>query len=257
MAYEFDVQDGGGQVEEDGQQQVEGQQQTQQVADPNTGKMIPVERFNQVYGKMKEYEKNAGSYKEFGDPQTLKGRLDKLAQWEKAVDEQRKQQSMTDGEKNEAQRKLRLQKELYDIMPNLKALERIEALEAKLSAQEGTVASTRAEAVLEKHSAKFADSLRSAKIDTKFQPKIEEYIVSQMSDDDRQRFISGDFAVADEIFQKELKEGLFSTMRGRALPTPPVRHNAGGTPPDGRGAKKPLTMKEAEDAAWSRINSGE
>lgn len=243
--YEQGTEDVGG-VESEGSVGTENQGQEQT-------RTIPIERFNQVYGKSQEYEKSLNQYKTFGDPGSIQAKMDKLASWEKAVEDQRKQASMTPDDKAAQQRTLQLQKELYQVMPSLKNLEKLEAMQARIDAYEGKYAESQATSTLEKHSRAFTDVLKSAKIDSKFQSKIEEYIVSQMSDDEKRQFIAGDFKVADNIFKRELSEGLFSTFRKPNLPTPAVRNTPGGTPPQGKG-KSPMTMKEAEDAAWSRMN---
>lgn len=242
----------------EGQEGQEGQGgEGQHVQDPNTGKFIPVERFNQVYGKAKEYEGVVNQYKGFGDPGSVKSKLEKLSAWEKAVDEQRKQQAMTPTEQEQAKRTAQLRRELEQVYPEIADVKTLKELRAELDALRNGNTETQATATLEKHSAKFADILKTARLDTKFQPKIEEYIVSQMSGEEKQRFVAGDFKIAEEIFNQELKDGLFSTLRAKTnLPTPPTRNTPGGTPPAGKG-KKPMTMKEAEDEAWSRMSGNE
>lgn len=229
----------------------------QHVQDPNTGKMIPIERFNQVYGKAKEYEGQINQYREFGNPNDLKAKLEKLAQWEKAVEDQRRQQAMTPNEQEQAKRTAQLRRELEQVYPEIADVKMLKEFRAEFDAIRNGSAEAQATAVLEKHSAKFTDILKTTKIDTKFQPKIEEYIVSQMSDEDKRQFVAGDFKIAEEIFNRELKEGLFSTLRPKStLPAPPMRNTPGGTPPQGKD-KRPMTMKEADDAAWSRMRGDE
>lgn len=224
---------------------------------PEGEKTIPIDRFNQVYGKMKEYEKNLSVYGEFGKADELKNKLEKLATWEKAVEEERRKASLTPSEQDAAKRQLQIQKELYQVMPSLKLLDKIEALESRLSEYEGDRDTSRAEATLEKHSVKFTEVLKANKIDPKYQPKLEEYIVSQMTDEQKLGFVRGDFKIAEEIFNNELKDGLFASLKSKSsLPIPPVRNSAGGTPPKGQ-EKKPMTMKEAEDAAWTMMKGEE
>lgn len=227
------------------------------VVDPSTGKTVPIERFNEVYGKAKEFERAFGQYAGFGKPDELKAKLEKLAAWEKAVEEQRKQASLTPTEQDEAKRQLAIQKELYKAMPSLKLLDKIEALEKKLSEYEGRQSETTAAATLKEHSAKFAEILKANKFDLKYQEKLEDYILSQMDDEQKQQFIQGDFSIAENIFKQDLKEGLLSGMKPKpVLPVPPIRNTEGGHEPQGKG-KKPLTMKEAEDEAWSRMKGEE
>jgi small-conductance mechanosensitive channel len=241
MSDEFDVVGG---------EQQEGGEQPQQ-SQPN-----PLEpggaRFEQVYGKMKEYERAIQQFKELGDPNGVKQQLDKLRQYEKAVEDYRKQASLTPTEKQEAERQLAIQKELLKVMPSLKNLEKLEQLEAKLAEYEGKTSQAQTEANLEKMSARFTDTLKAAKIDPKYQSKIEDYIVSQMSKAELQEFVAGNYEIAERIFQTELKDGVLANLRNRpVLPTPPVRNTPGGTPP--KGQERAKTMKEAEDEAWARL----
>lgn len=227
------------------------------VQDPATGKFIPIERFNEVYGKNKEYERQLGQYSGYGKPDELKAKLDKLAAWEKAVEEQRKAASMTDTEKAAEQRKLQLRKELVSLFPELDSIKKIEELEKVIASLQGSSEESKASQVLEKHSLAFTGVLKAAKIDLKYQDKIEEYIVSQMDDEQKKAFIAGDFSIAQAIFDNELKDGLFSAMRAKpVLPVPPIRNTAGGTGPKG-GKPKPMTMREAEEAGWARLQGGE
>jgi small-conductance mechanosensitive channel len=227
------------------------------VTDPNTGKTIPIERFNEVYGKAKEYERNLGQYNSFGKPEELKTKLEKLAAWEKAVDEQRKTASLTPTEQDAAKRQLQIQKELFTAMPSLKLLDKIEAMEKKLGEYEGHTAEAKAEVVLKDHSTKFSKILSADKIDLKFQPKIEDYILSQMDDEQKRQFVQGDFSIAETIYANERKEGLISLTRMKSSPpAPAVRNSAGGTPPKGQ-EKKAMTMKEAENEAWNRMKGEE
>ena len=209
-------------------------------------------RFEQVYGKMKEYERAVQQFKELGDPNGVKSQLEKLRQYEKAIEDYRKQASMTPDEKSVAERQLAIQKELYKVMPSLKNLDRLEQLEAKLAEYEGKATESQTTATLEKMSTKFSETLKAAKIDTKYQGKIEDYIVSQMTQEELQDFVKGNFAIAERIFTNELKDGVLANLRRNpSLPTPPVRNTPGGTPP--KGQEKAKTMKEAEEEAWARL----
>lgn len=211
-------------------------------------------RFEQIYGKMKEYEKQIQQFKDFGDPDGVKTKLSKLEQYEKAIEEYRKKEAMSPDEKTEAQRQLAIQKELYKVMPSLKNLDRLEALEQKLAEYEGKATESATTATLEKMSVKFAEQLKAAKIDTKYQGKIEDYIVSQMTQQELQEFVKGNYEIAERIFASELKDGVLANLRTRpGLPTPPVRNTPGGTPPKGQQNAK--TMKEAEEEAWARLTS--
>ena len=234
---------------------------TQEAAPETTPqeKTIPMERFNQVYGKMKDLEEKYKAYSEFGDPYSVKSRLEKQKEWESAIEKHRTEAAQTPDEKEEAQRLLLIQKELFKVMPNLKNLEKLEQLQQELESVKSANFEAQAAVTLEKHSHKFGDVLKEAKIDSKFQSKIEDYIVNQMNQDERVAFVRGDFDIAKRIFDNELKDGLFSMMRAQVAPVapvlgaPPVRNTPGGTPPSGK-VHKATTMKEAEDMAWARLS---
>lgn len=230
----------------EGQEGVESQPQEQ---------TIPYKRFEEVYGKMKDYETRSSQYKEFGDPASVKERLGKLAQWEKTIEEHRKQQSLTPPEQAEAQRVAQLRKELEKVYPEIGDVKTLKELREELNAMKNGFSENQAQATLKDMSSRFTDTLKSAKLDTKYQTKIEEYLVSQMSEEERQDFVRGNYEIAERIFNNELKDGLFSAMKARPnLPTPAVRQTPGGTPPKGAG-KKATTLAEATDAGWDLIHS--
>lgn len=238
---------------------VEGQEPVEGAGAPEA-KPNPLEpggaRFEQVYGKMKDYERQVSQFKEFGDPDGVKTRLSKLEQYEKAIEDYRKQAAMSPTEKSEAERQVQIQRELLKVMPNLKNLDRLEALEAKLAEYEGRATEAQTTANLEKMSLQFSKTLAANKIDVKHQGKIEDYIVSQMNPQELQEFVAGNYSIAERIFANELKDGVLASLQRRpGLPTPPMRNTPGGTPPKGQQAAK--TMKEAEEEAWARLTSGE
>lgn len=216
-------------------------------------KYIPIDRFNQVYKQAKDYERMMADYKKYGTPDEVRSRHEKLTQWEKAVEEAKKQAAATPDEKKEAERAARVRKELEAMYPELKQLSKIGDLEQKyegLSAQE---AEATAKGVLSEHSATLAPILKAAGIDAKHQSKIEEYLISQMGEDQKIAFLNGDFDVAKQIFDSDLKEGLLSALVRKPAPIlPALRNPAGGTA--AKGAKpKPLSMKEAEDIGWAKL----
>jgi tetratricopeptide (TPR) repeat protein len=212
-------------------------------------------RFDQVYRQMKDYETKYNQYKEYGDPAELKTRLDQLKQYEEAIKKYREQQAMTPDEQQENQRKAQIKKELLSVMPNLTALEKIEALEKQLQEYQGRFSESQAEATLKEMSSKFTNTLKAAKIDPKFQDKIEDYIVSQMTEEERQEFVRGNYEIAERIFTNELKDGIFSQMR-KAPPIPALRNTPGGTPPSGQ-PKKAMTLEEAANIGFGMISNRE
>ena len=241
--------DGEGQGAE-GQEGQEGQSQQREQS-------IPYQRFEQVYGKMKEYESQIKQFKEFGDPNSVRDRLSKLDQWQKSVEEYRTKANQTPDEQAEGQRAAAIRKELLKVYPELADVQSLKEMKAAMEELRAGVSSSKAEASLKEASNRFTDTLKSAKIDTKHQSKIEEYIVSQMSNEERQEFVNGNFGIAERIFNDELKDGLFAGMRARpTLPTPGIRNTPGGTPPTSKG-NKPKTLQEAAELGYALMSNRE
>ena len=245
---------------EDLEQGVEGSQDLAGGEPQGEQKPGPLEpggvRFEQVYGKMRDFEGQLKQFKEFGDPKEIRQQLETFKQWKKQVEDYQKQQQMTPDEKTEAQRAAAIRKELLKVYPELAEVSTLKEMKAALDEMRSGYSETKAEANMEKASVKFSETLKAAKIDTKYQSKIEEYIFSQMNEEERQEFLNtGDTAVPERIFKNELENGLFSMMKtGPKLPTPPLRNTPGGTPPNGK-PKAPKDWKEAEDAAWGMIEA--
>lgn len=242
-----------GQVVEGQPEGVEPQGQQETAPQPN-----PLEpggvRFEQVYGRMKDYEQRVNQFKELGDPAAVREQLNKLATYEKALAEYRKQQSMTPQEQSEAQRAAQIRKELEKVYPEIKDMQTLKEMRDEMNRMQQSTFEAQATATLDKASQKFSEVLKTNKIDTKYQTKIEEYLVSQMSQEERQDFVRGNFEIAERIFNNELKEGLFAGMRARTLPpSPALRHTPGGTPPTSKG-KGPTTLEEAASEAFGRIS---
>ena len=220
-------------------------------------KYIPYQRFDQVYKQMQDFKSRAEAYKEFGDPKELAAMRAEHAAWKKAIEDHRAEAAKTPDEKTEAQRQANIRKEILKVYPELEGLNSLKELKAKIEQLEGMSTTRANEATLKDHSQKFSDTLKQSKIDLKHQSKIEEYIVSQMSNEEKAAFVRGDFEIAKRIFENELNEGLFAALKARPTFPTPARHNTpGGTPPKAP-AKGPKTLKEAEDEAWERLSSGE
>ncbi len=241
-------------VVKEGQEGLEDQESMEQKVDET--KYIPIERFNEVYGKFKDYERTLADYKKYGAPAEIGARHEKLNQWEKAVEQAKKDASASPDEKNAAERSARVRKELMAIFPELANLAKIPDLESKYEGMSAGQAEATAKEVLAEHSATFAPILKAAGIDSKYQSDIEEFLVAKMSDDDKIAFLQGDFSVVKTLFEASMKEGLLASLVRKAAPIPPaLRNPAGGTIV--KGAKpKPMTMREAEELGWQRLNSG-
>jgi hypothetical protein len=221
-------------------------------------KYVPITRFNEVYGQSKDFERMAKAYQTYGKPEDLKSRLDKLAQWEKAVEESRAKAGQSDEEKTAADRAARVRRELMAIFPELGKLAKIEELEKGYGELRGTSEETAASAMLAEHSKSFTKILSAAHIDPKYQSDIEEYIVAKMSDEEKLAFVRGDFGVAKTMFDGLLKAGgMLTTLVKKQPPIPPALHNTpGGTNLQG-GKKTKIGMKEALDLGWARMHDGE
>ena len=214
----------------------------------------PIERWNDVYGKYKTIHEKYQQYAGFGDPGEVNSRLQKLQEWEKVVEEQRKRASLTPDEKTEAEENLKIEKELLRRAPWLANAKKFEQMEAKLAELEGNISGSRLESIASKASSELSGMLSAAKIDSKYQSKIEDLIFSQMTQEEQRQFAMGDFSRMKEIFEQELNEGLLSAhKRSPAPPNPMVRHKPGGTPPRAKDAK-PKTLDDASNDAWPKMN---
>lgn len=246
-------------VPQDADVAVEGGQPTE--GNPTPATPNPLEpggvRFEQVYGKMKDFEQKYNSLKELGDPNDIRLRLDRLSQYEKALEEHRKKAAQTPSEQATAQRNEAIRKELFDVYPELKDVSSLRELREMVQGIQSQIAEKQMETTLEKASQRFTDVLKTNKIDTKYQNKIEEYLISQMSREQMKQFASGDFSVAEEIFNNELKDGLFSAMRVKTPPpTPALRNTPGGTPPSSN-QNKIKTLEEAAAEGFARMHNRE
>ncbi len=240
--------------EEGSQELEEGENQEPKVDET---KYIPIQRFNEVYKQAKEYERQMAEYKKFGAPDEIRSRHEKLTQWEKAVEEAKKNANATPDEKQAVERAARVRKELLTIFPELSNLGKIPDLESKYEGLSAGEAEATARQVLAEHSASFTPLVKAAGIDPKYQGEIEEYLVAKMSEEEKVAFLRGDFSVAKTLFEASLKEGLLSSLVRKQSPIPPaLRNPAGGTVV--KGAKqKPLSMREAEQAGWERLHNSE
>ncbi len=237
-------------------QVVEGQEGAQGGTPPS-----PLEpggvRFEQVYGKMKDYENRVNQWKELGDPNQVREQLTKLRAYEDALKQYRENAARTPQEQQEAQRAQQLRRELERVYPEIKDVTSLKELRDAIMEMRQASVESQAAITLDKASQRFTDTLKAAKIDTKYQTKIEEYLVSQMSQEERQAFVNGQYEIAERIFQNELKDGLFAGMRAKpTLPTPALRHTPGGTPPAAKG-KGPKTLEEAADMGFGMISNRE
>lgn len=227
----------------------------EEAVDPATGNFIPKQRFDQVYGKMKDYETKAKAWSEFGDPGEVKSRLQKLQEWEKAVEDQRKNASMGDDERQAKQREVQIRKELLKVYPELADISTLKELREEIAAMKGEVSNAQVEAIATKASSELSGMLSAARIDTKYQGKIEDFLYSQMTTEERAQFSKGDFSRMKEIFDDELNNGLLSAYkRGLKAPETFVRHKPGGTPAKAANAK-PKTLDEATNDAWSKMSA--
>ncbi len=219
-------------------------------------KYIPIDRFNEVYGKYKELERSSKAWEGL-KPDEVRAKMDKLTQWEKAVEEAKKKSAMSDDEKSAADRAARVRKELLAIFPELAGLTKLSDFEKAIAELRGAQDEGVATEVIKEHSASLTALMKETGIDPKYQNKIENYLVALMSDEDKQAFLQGDFDVAKKLFEDDIKDGgLLASLVKKSAPIPPaLRNPAGGTIVKGK-APKPMGLKEALDAGWERMKGG-
>lgn len=216
----------------------------------------PIERWNDVYGKYKTTHEKYQQYAGLGDPGEVKSKLQKLQEWEKAVEEQRRKASMTEDDRTAEQNQQRIRQELLKVYPELRDIQTLKELREEIAALKGDISGSKLESVANSASNELSGMLKESRIDAKYQERIENFIFSQMTQEEQMQFAQGDFSRMKEIFEQELNEGLLSTFkRGPRLPEPPVRHRPGGTPPKAKETK-PKTLNEATDDAWAKMSEG-
>jgi hypothetical protein len=210
-------------------------------------------RFEQIYGKMKDYEAQVNQYKELGDAAEIRRIRAEHAQWKQALDEYKTQQARTPDQQAEAARAKAIREELIKVYPELADAATVKELREQLNEVRSSLTEQSLRATLSKASETFSEVLKANKIDLKYQGKIEDYIAAQMSDEDKRAMLSGDFSVAEKIFTNEMKEGIFAGLRvQQSPPRPATRNTTGGTPPAAKGAKA-STLKDAETEAFARL----
>ena len=234
------------------QEAVEGQEQevTTSEAGSGTPQMIPKERFDQVYQWQKEL-------KEFGaSPAEIRQQLKTFSEWKQKVEDYNNQQSLTPDEKTEAQRQQAILKELYKVMPGLQKLNEFDEIKQKLTQYEEKATNAEISTNAKRASAAFGETLKSAKIDTKYQDDIEVWIWNKMSEDQQNLIRQGDATEAIKMFGELNKSGMFNGMKAQNIPKPPLRNAPGGTPPKGQ-APKGKSFDEATNAAWDAFSGAE
>lgn len=245
--------------EEKGEVQEE-QQQDQQQEDSGWKSGDPLDnhpRFKEVYGERNSARESLKKWDEFGSMDEVKERLDRLEQYEAKIKEVRERQAMTDEEQNQLASKERIRKQMLDVYPELKKLERFD---------EATYDSryvSREEQNWERASETLGKILKANNInvDRNGQDDIEDFILSKMSDEERQSVSGGNFSIIQGIYDRASKSPLFSglsssgTQNGSQPPeSPPKRLKPGGTtakPPE----KKATTWEEAEKRAFAKMKS--
>lgn len=199
-----------------------------------SGPTIPKPRFDEVYGNLKRY-------KEFGSADELKAKLQKLDQYEQAIEQHRQKQQPQNEDP-----KARIRQQLREVAPELD----------EISEMRETLHSIR----MEKASTHLGSLLKEKVpgISLKMQDRIEDYVLANMTEEQSRRFNRGDLSVLNEFVEEDLETGLLGSLKsqtkaGNPPPKPPIRHGAGGTPPKPPGDQKPKTLKEAEDLAFARF----
>ena len=209
-----------------------------QGAQHQEGDFIPKARFYKVYGQFAEYKK-------FGKMDEVRSKLEKLAQWEKAVEQHRSQ-----GTQGDETRQIREQ--LYKIAPELKALEKFGSIEQQLSAmQEATVT-----ARMDKASGYLGDKLKTMgfQVTQQEQDELEILLWHKMSPDEQEEFKNGDFSIIDSILSKTKSAGVFGRLGAKTPPKAPTRMGpTGGPKPPSSQQPKGKTWDEASDIGWEKM----
>lgn len=199
---------------------------------------IPMERFNQVYGQVK-------SYKELGNVDEIKAKLDRLNTYEAKLEEYRKNQTQPQGSQPDPKADILKQAREVGIATQQEIDERFNYL----IKNNMNTASKHLGSVLSKEGVNIAPELQS---------EVEDYLWSRMDKATQTAIMYGDMNVLESAIQNSLKSGLLSKLKNSTPPPapvpPPKRHNTGGTPP--KPSKPATSWKEADDLAYSILKGG-
>lgn len=231
-------------------QQEGGEQSGQQHFKDFDGK--PFETWNAIYGKYKTASEQAKQWTEFGDPNSVRSRLQKLQEWEKQVEQYQRQQQDKSGQL--APDKQKIVDELYNLLPWMKDaqnhLKKIPDFESKFGELEHSLSQKEASAHAERASSEFTGMLTKDKFDTKRQERIEKIVWHEASEEAQQKAMQGDYSGMFETYKQLRDAGELAGFKAAPMPpNPPRRNTPGGTPPKGPGAK-PTDWNKATDEAW-------
>lgn len=211
---------------------------------------VPYERFSQVYGDNKEW-------KSLGDRAEVKARLDRLQQIDdKIKDYQEKQAAFAEAQNPKG----KIRQQLYEVDPELKD---IASFKKEIREAISEMREMRHQEIMKGASSYLTSYLKDAgiNVDRKMQDRMEDYLMTQMSEEDGKALDKGNYLVLNAIMEKELGEGGFlrhlKSVQKAAYPgalSPPVRHKGGVSAPD--KPKKSMTKEELIDASWERFQAG-
>lgn len=210
----------------------------------DSGNWIPKGRFDQVNNANR-------AYKEFGKPEEVKARLDKLTEWEKQVDAYNEDQKLTQQQRDDKASREEIAKQLRELLPELAGLNEIGDLKKAVE----KITTSGVEKNLSSASVHLAELLKkeNIEVDAGTHDRLEDYIWVRMTDEGREAMQQGDYSEIDEVFKQELEEGLLAKYKPQPGPTPlPRRHKTGGTPP--QKPKEPIkTFEDAEKIVNERL----
>ena len=213
---------------------------------PDAWTAPPRERWNELYGNVKRY-------KEFGDPDEVSSKLEKLEQYERAIEEARRKGNGQAVSQEEAEHRERVKKQLEAIYPQLRNLDSV--LES--SATIPTLQSQLKEMNLQRASTYLGSKLSANKlnVEPELQDLVEDAILGRLSARDRQRLEQGDTRVIDDALDDaSIKKLLAKLGTPAAPPSPPKRHGPSEAP---RLQPKvgPKSLNDAADEAWGQIEA--
>lgn len=200
----------------------------------------PLERWNDLYGRYSRYAK-------YGKPEELEQKIQRLEQYEKALAQHRQ------GAKPTSEEELRQQ--LLQLLPELRSMEGLtqsqRAMQQRIAALNVERAQGRLSTLLKDHAIEVSPEERE---------DLEELLTTRMDDEQKQRLVSGDLAVVDEVFTTQLgRKGLLGYLKAKSAASKPpqkapVRHGPTAvTPPKDQPKKKLKSLDEAGDVAYERF----
>lgn len=223
---------------------------------PDEKDYMPRKKYDEVYGQMESVKTKLGKYSVFGDADEVQSKLDRLNSYEDRIKEFREQQSLTQEQRDVQQNNEQIRKQMEEIYPELKNLGRISEIDELRGYRE--------DQILGQASDYLGSVLKSNElsVDADTQGDIEDFLLSKMTANEREAMSQGDFGVIDSVYERVKGSRLMSSLTGetpqnesRPPQKAPMRHKSGGAGAQ-KENKKPMSMREAEDLGWARMEAG-